>query len=627
VKRFYRVAPDAAILLVILLVYLPAFHGGFIWDDDHHVTENPNVIGSWGLRGIWTSGAATYYPLTLTSFWLIHTIWGPNPLPFHVLNVLMHALCAVLLRRVLVNLNAKPAAAWLGAMIWAVHPVQVESVAWITELKNTQSGVFYLLAILFFIKWHVCETRGRSSYLLYLAGLLCAIFALLSKTSTVMLPIVLALCAWYLNRGWSWKIFQVQLPFFFMSAIAAAWTISEQKFHSGAIGDEWTQTFLERVAVAGYSVWFYLTKLIWPHPLIFVYPRWTIDPRDVLSVIPFAAVVVGLAVLWRYANPMRAVLFAALYFVVSLFPVLSFFDVYFFRYSFVGDHFQYLAAMGPLALAGVGVARAFERRKKPIELYAVSAALILVLGALTLQHARVFRDDETLWRDTIRKNPNAWLAYNNLAAIFMERNDTAAATAELEATLRLNPNHSEAHANLGNILLESGRFDEAAQHFQKALEGEPDYARIHDSLGVALMMSNRLDDGIVHMRRAVELDPFSATAREHLGIALGRQGNTHGALEQFKEAVTVNPNGINSRMRYATALLAEEHFPEAEVQFKEALRISPDLAPAHKFIGVTLFELHRREEAIHHLKEAVRLDPNDAEGRAKLAEFQAFRGK
>jgi len=305
-----------------------------------------------------------------------------------------------------------------------------------------------------------------------------------------------------------------------------------------------------------------------------------------------AAVLVGLAFLWRgRKGVMRPLALALAYFVVSVFPVLNFFDVYFFRYSFVGDHFQYLAAMGPLALAGVAAGLVLQKWNRYVCIVVVM--VIATLGILTVQHSRIFRNDETLWRDTIAKNPNAWIAYNNLAAIFMDRHDTASAVAELDATLRLNPGHSEAHANLGNILLESGRFDEAIAHFQQALEATPDYSRMHDSLGVALMMSDRLDEGITHIRRAVELDALDTTAREHLGVALGRQGNAAAALEQFEEA----------------------------------RRIAPNSGSVHKFIGIALFQLNRKEEAVRQMEEAVRLNPTDSDARTKLHEFRTSSAK
>jgi tetratricopeptide (TPR) repeat protein len=618
-SRTRRAFPDVAIILLLIVIYLPVLRAGFIWDDDHHLTHNPNIVGNGGLRNIWTSTAATYYPLVLTNLWIQHALWGMHPLPYHLVNVLLHGLCAIFLRRVLLRLNVPAAGAWLGAVFWAIHPLQAESVAWITELKNTQSGVFYLLSILLFLRWR--SDPQKRTYFLFM---FCAVLALLSKTSTVMLPVVLLLCGWWLDGRWKWQSIKTLWPFFVMSAAAGTWTVWEQKFHSGAIGWEWSQTLGQRLAVAGDSIWFYLGKLVWPHPLIFLYPRWSVDAHAVVAFLPTAAALLGLFGVWWFRDRMRAAFFAFCYFVVSLFPVLDLFDVYFFRYSFVGNHFQYLAAMGPLALAGAAVVWAFQRLKA-VPPWLPSAALVVALALVTAQHTTIFRDDETLWRDTVAKNPDAWLAYNNLAAIYLDRGDTASATAELEAALNVRPHYAEAQANLANILFDAGRYDEAVGHFEMALEGEPNYGRMEDSLGVSLMMTGRIDEGIQHMRRSLEIDPNDSTARDNLGIAFRRKGNMDEALTQFKEAVRVNPNAVQPKMRYGAALLSLGKYAEAESQFSEALRLSPNLADAHKFLGTTLLELKRTDEALRHLDEATRLDPGDEETLRKLEEVRSAR--
>jgi len=343
--------PGALLAALVLLAYLPVLQAGFIWDDDKHLTENPCIVGPLGFAGIWTTSEATYYPLVLTTFWVEHALWGLAPLPYHLVNILVHAAAAIVFWVVLRQLLVP--GAWIGAALWALHPVQVESVAWVTELKNTQSGLFWLVAIFFFLKWR--RSRGAAPYA---AALLCAIAAILSKSSTVMLPVVLALCAWWEERRWDWRHAIPLAPFFFISAAASAWTIWEQKFHAGALGEEWAQTWPERIIIAGRDVWFYLGKLLWPHPLVFIYPRWRIDGSEAVAYAPALAAVAALAVFWWQRNRWgRAAWFVSAYFVVALFPVLGFFNVYFFRYSFVGDHFQYLASMAPAALAGAWIAR------------------------------------------------------------------------------------------------------------------------------------------------------------------------------------------------------------------------------------------------------------------------------
>ena len=355
-----------ALLLIafVFIAYAQVFRADFIWDDESHLTQNPCVVGPLGLEEIWTTTQAVYYPLVLTTFWALHKFVGLNPLAYHALNVLLHAVSAILLWRVLRLLQVR--GAWLGAALWALHPVMVQSVAWVTELKNTQSCVFYLLSILFFLKWEDQEVQsldrpsgGLETAAHWFSLYLCFSFILatLSKPSVVMLPFVLALCVWWMRGKIRWRDTVAFAPFALISVVASAWTIWEQRFHARAVGPDWVQTFPERLIIAGKAIWFYVGKLVWPHPLIFIYPRWHVDSSKVVAYLPLMAAMAGLIALWFVRAQLgRALFFAAAYYVISLFPVLGFFSVYFFRYSFVSDHFQYLASMGPLALAGAGIA-------------------------------------------------------------------------------------------------------------------------------------------------------------------------------------------------------------------------------------------------------------------------------
>jgi hypothetical protein len=254
----------AFLVLATALAYQQVWHAGYIWDDDSHLTQNPCIIGPLGFKGIWTTAAATYYPLVLTSFWVQHALWGLNPLPYHLVNVAMHAACGILLWKVLLSLRVP--GALIGAALWALHPVEVESVAWITELKNTQSCFFYLLAILFFLKWRgdAAKQEQHTGKWNYGAAIFCALLAILSKSSTVMLPVVLGLCWWWMDGRWRSRNVVALIPFLFVSILAALWTIWEQKFHSNAIGPSFMQTWPERLIVAGCDIWFYLANLRGP---------------------------------------------------------------------------------------------------------------------------------------------------------------------------------------------------------------------------------------------------------------------------------------------------------------------------------------------------------------------------
>jgi protein O-mannosyl-transferase len=271
------------VILFVFLAYMPVWKAGFVWDDTTILTANPCIVGPLGLKEIWTTSAADICPLTLTTFWAEHALWGLNPLPYHLANVLMQGLSAVLLWRVLRSLRVH--GAWLGAAIWAIHPVAVESVAWITEMKNTESGLFFLLSILFFVRWFRAkelngQTAGGWNYTL---SLLFAALALAAKSSTVILPVALCLCTWWIEGRLSWRNLVRTVTIFLMAIAASALSIWTQGLQLVSAADsQWVRrTWPERLAGAGDAVWFYLGKLLLPHPLITIYPRWQIDAGQV----------------------------------------------------------------------------------------------------------------------------------------------------------------------------------------------------------------------------------------------------------------------------------------------------------------------------------------------------------
>jgi tetratricopeptide (TPR) repeat protein len=553
-----------------------------------------------------------------------HAIWGFDPLPYHLVNIAMHTTCAILLWQVLRRLNVR--AAWLGAALWALHPVQVESVAWITELKNTQSCFFYLLTVLFFLKWQASGASGGRSRAEghFVLALLCAALAITSKTSTVMLPVVLGLCWWWLDRRWRWRNLVRLAPFLLISAVASVWTIWDQKHHIGARGPDWAQSWPERAVNAGRIIWFYLGKLLWPHPLIFIYPRWTIDASHLVAYLPVLAAIFMLFVLWlnRNGRP-RPVFFAFAYFLVSLFPVLGFFNVYFFRYSFVGDHFQYLASMGPVVAAAAGLSGlcGLFKPRHPFLEPALGGALLAILGMLTWRECGTYADSETLWRNTIAKNPNACLAYNNLGTLQSEKGQVDEAVADFNKALEINPGFFEAHNNLGKELLRAGQVDEAMDHFSRAVELAPTSAVSHYNLGDALLRKGQLDAAIVQFQKAVEIQADSPEAHNNLGIALMRSGRLAEALEHYQIALAINPASAISHYNLGGTLLRMGQLDEAIVQFRKAVEIQPDYPEAHNYLGSTLAQKGLVDEAIAQFKETLRFKPDDPDAKKQLRAF------
>jgi tetratricopeptide (TPR) repeat protein len=540
------------LILSVILTYTPVWHAGFIWDDDVHLTANPSIVGPLGFKEIWTTSAADICPFTLTTFWVEHALWGLNPLPYHLVNVLMHGASAVLLWRVLRSLPVQ--GAWLGAALWALHPVEVESVAWITEMKNTESGLFFLLSILFFVRWlrpRNLEVRTGGS-LNYALTLLFAALAMASKSSTVILPVVLCLCAWWTEDRWSWRNVPRVIPIFLMSIVASALSIWTQGLNLGTVTDQqWMRTWPQRLVTAGDAVWFYLGKLLWPHPLITVYPRWQIDGGQWVSYLPLLAVIVILSVLWLKREPWsRACFFAFAYFGAALLPVLGLIDNPIFRLSLVFDHFQYLGSIGPLALAGTGLVRLsdFIVPEKPWLRSALCAELLLIIGILSWQRTWVYESGDTLWTDEVSKNPNCWLG----------------------------------HFDLGDALFHKGQMDEAINQFQKAVETNPNSCQIRYTLGVALGQKGQLDDAVAQYQKAVEINPKHFEAHNNLGVALGQKGQLDDAVAQFQKALEINPNFFEAHHNLGVALGQKGQLDNAIDQFQEVLRLKPDYSPARE---------------------------------------------
>jgi tetratricopeptide (TPR) repeat protein len=575
------------LIIAIVLAYQAVWYAGFIWDDEAHLTENSAVIRPGGLKQIWTTTAAVYYPLVSSNFWLQHKLWGLNPLPYHLVNVVFHVMCGILLWQVLRQLKVK--AAWLGAAIWALHPMQVESVAWITELKNTQSAFFYLLSILFFLKWREAQAfpqdeRAAGAGAKYVAALLCAAAALLSKTSTVMLPVILALCEWWQDSRWHWRNVRALVPFGLLSFLAAAWTIWEQKFHAKAAGQEWAQTTFERFVIAGRDIWFYLGKFLAPDPLVFIYPKWKLENLAPTALVPMAAALAVLFFLWRKRDgPLRGAFFATTYFVVSLFPVLGFFNVYFFRYSFVADHFQYLASIGLSALLAAVLSMLASRLRADRHIaIAFVALLLLILGTLTWHQAKIYRDPDSLWSDTLAKNPACWMAHDNFGSELLRKGKTDDAIFHFQQSLAIKPDNAGAEDELGNALLRKGRGDDAITHYLKAVEIKPDLAAAHNDLGNALLLRGETDESIAHYLKAIQFKPDFAVAYNNLGIAYENKGKVDEATRYYREALALKPDYAEAHYNFACALRRLGQRDEAVAHLVEALRIKPDYTKAKR---------------------------------------------
>jgi len=613
----------------VILAYLPVWHAGIIWDDAAVVTANPVIVGPLGLKEIWTTSAADICPLTLTTFWVEHLLWGLAPVPYHLVNVFMHAACAVVLWQVLRSLRVP--GAWLGAALWALHPVEVESVAWISEMKNTQSGLFFLLSILFFVRWLKARDLDRRAGggWNYALTLLFAALAMASKSSAVILPVVLCLCAWWMESRWDWRNLARVAPIFFISVVAGIVSIWTQQIH-GANDPLWTRTWPERLVTAGDAVWFYLGKLLWPHPLILIYPRWQIDAGQLISYLPLCAVIVALFILWLKRDSwFRPGFLVFAYFLTALLPVLGLVDMSYSHYSFVADHFQYLASMGPLALAGAGLSRLadFVTPGKYGLRSSLCAGLLLALGVLSWQRVWAFESEKTLWSDTLAKNPNCSIAHSGLGAFLLEGGKWDEAIAQYEEALEINPNYAETHNNLANALLQKGRVDEAIAEYQKALEINPNVAETHYNLGNTLLQKGRVDEAIVECQKALEINPNYADAHAYLGSALLQKGHVDAAIAEYQKAMEINPNYAGAHYNLGNALLQKGQVDEAIAEYEKALEINPNYPEAHANLGSALLQKGHVDEAIVQYQKALEINPNYAEAHYNLGNVLVQKGQ
>lgn len=520
-SRFSWVTGAGLLIALLFIAYSPVLQNGFIWDDDRHLTENPFVTNPNGLKPLWLDVRSTqqYYPLISTSFWIEYQIWGLNPLGYHINNVLLHVMNAIILWRILIFLGVP--AAWLVSAVFALHPVHVESVAWITERKNLLSGFFYLLSLYTFLRFYFpgqstfsSENPNRSG-LLYGISLFFFACALFGKSVTCTLPAVVLLIFWWKQNRIDLKVVWLMVPYFMIGLGLATLTIWLEKVNAGALGPEWDYSFWDRFIIAGQALWFYIGKLVWPFSIIFTYPMWTIDDSVWWQYLYPLTFLLFIFVLWALRKQIgRGPLTAILFFAGSVLPALGFFNIYFMRFSLVSDHFQYLPSIGILIFAVVGVARLTEKR---LPLFAI--LLLLGLGHLTWKQVPIYKNDFTLWSDTVQKNPNAWMAHYNLANVFIVEQKIKEAVVHYQRAIQIKPDFPRAHYNLGNTLLTQKKTQEAIIQYETTIRIQPDFVDAYNNLGVALLSEGNTEEAIKRFRQALELKPGFADAQNNLEVA------------------------------------------------------------------------------------------------------------
>jgi protein O-mannosyl-transferase len=523
--------------------------GGFVWDDGIYITGNPLVKASDGLRRFWfTTEAFDYYPITWSLWWLEWRRWGEAATGYHVLSVLLHAVNAVLVWLVLRRLDIP--GAWFAAVVFAIHPVNVASVAWISEQKNTLAMLFCALTVLFYLRFDQEDDR-----VWYVFSLAAFILALLSKSAVVMLPMVLLACVWWVRRTVRVTDLLRTAPFFLLSFILGLVTIWFQNNRVLLGHPARSDSLMSRIVGSASALWFYVYKAILPVKLTAIYPKWNIDSSSWLSYLPVLVLAACFATFYLNRRSWgRPWLFAFGCFVIMLFPVLGFFDQSFYQYSLVADHWQYFSIIAVIALA-IGGGIWVYRRSGTFSRYSICviwSSLILSLGCATWSRTHVYANSEALWRDVIAKNPNAWSAHVNLGNAFLQVGKIQDAVVEYEAALKIEPFLAEPHNNLGTILIRSGQLPEAIAHYEQALRIKLDYPEAQNNLGLALMGAGEFAAAVQHLKAAIQLNPNYGEARYNLAVILANQGKTDEAISQLGLAVEVEPD----RQEFRTQLEA-----------------------------------------------------------------------
>jgi tetratricopeptide (TPR) repeat protein len=525
------------IFAATILTYSPAWNGTRIWDDDKHLTS-PDLQSLTGLYRIWMQPGTTpqYYPVTHSVFWVAHRLWGDATLGYHLLNILLHAFSALILFRILRRLEVPGAA--LAAALFALHPMQAESVAWMSELKSTLSGMLCLGAAFCYFQYRIDEKRQRLGYAV---GLTLFVFALLSKAVVATLPAALLVVLWWKRGRLSWKTDVVPLvPFFAVGTVLGIISAWMERTNVGATGADFQFSFVDRCLIAGRAIWFYLGKLVWPEPLIFNYPRWQISQSVWWQYLfPLAALVL-LAALWWHRKRQPALLAVYLLFCGTLFPALGFLNVYPFRYAFVADHFQYLACIAPLTLAAAGATLAIRKSK-------FGFILAVIVAVITYQQAHMYSDILTLWRTTLDRNPASWMAHTNLGAELDDQGRSEEAMAEYQAALRINPKETMARNNLGMSLAQMGRVPEAVEHWEEVLRIDPNHAEAHNNLANALAQTGRLTEALPHWEKSLRAKPDFAEAHFNFAVALAQAGRYDEAIGHYEQVLRLHPDDADAR--------------------------------------------------------------------------------
>ncbi len=624
------------VALLTLAVFLPALQNGFVnWDDDKNLLNNPNYRGLGRTELHWmftTVHLSLYRPLAWVSLGLDHLFWGMDPFGYHLTSLVLHVINAVLFYFLALrlfclatsgsgqakNLGLRLAAGY-AALVFALHPLRVEPVAWASARNDVLSGLFFLCTLLCYLS---AATGGKRGRWLSLAVAFCAL-SLLSKATAMTLPLVLLVLDVYplrrLGSG-NWfapevrKIWWEKIPFMLLGVGAAVIAIVA-KSESGAMISFARYGIAPRIAQALYGLAFYLWKTLLPFGLSPLY-----EMPSHLSAWDFpyllsGAVVLALSVIFFVARrSWPAGLGSWIYYILLLIPVLGIAQS---GPQFVADRYTYLSCFPWAVLAGVGILFSWRAIRWRSWAIALSTGVLVALSVLTWQQARIWRDSESLWRHAVATEPESSIARNNFGNALFRRGNVEEAVEYYRQALRLDPLYRDAHYNLATALAIRREFREAMIHFREALQMDPSNADVHYSLANALVTQDDLDGAAEHYREALKLDPGRSEIYFDLGNVLARQGHLDRAVENFHRALRLKPDFAQAHNNLGRVLAAQGDLTQAVEHFQEALHIDPEFAEGHESLAFALVQQGRKEEAARHYEEALRILKASRQGGAR----------
>jgi protein O-mannosyl-transferase len=626
-QRLYVVLGAVVIAVAVFLAYLPSINGGFIFDDDKLLTNNVHIRSSDGLYKFWcTTEELDYWPVTYTTLWIEWRLWGMSPTGYHVTNLVLHIIESLLIWLILRKLSIP--GAFLAAMLFAVHPVNVESVAWISQRKNMMAMLFFLLSIWWYLESegitpgtssgakhllstiHYPLTTSLSFSCWYCLSLAAFALAMLSKGSVAVLPVLLLGIVWWLRPLTRWDLLKIA-AFFLVSGVLTVVNLWFQTH--GAETVMRTAGFTERLLGAGGVVWFYLYKSLLPVELAFVYPQWQIDAGIFVWWLPLSAAVVVTAVFWRYRQSWsRPFLFAWGFFCTALAPVLGFTDVGFMRYSLVADHYQHIALIAVAVLVAVGwnVWHQWSPSISRLSATFVAVAAVGILAFLTWRQSGIYSDGLTLYRATLEKNPDCWMAHNNLALALVDAVQPGEAIKHFQQAIILKPDYVDALNNYGGVLLKLSRPGEAIGYFQRVLQLKPEHAEALNNLGVSLEKTGRPQEAIFYYEKALRLRSDYLMAQANLGNLYFNLGKLQEAIDQYKKALAIKEDNPRIHNSLGNVYQAASQYQQAMEHYSRALQLKPDFPEAHNNLGGIMANDGRFQEAIGHFKMALQYRPD-----------------